>query len=546
MTNLAMLLAIVLSATPADDATALALADARRIPSMNAHKIRYIHIDGEPGEDVKADAQGAIFVVNMVSRAPVLVKPDVVVDVKSRRSFLLRINTRLLANDGKDWLDFLDAWEEMSHEPAYSAFITDGQADLVREFHRLFVGGNVRRWKTVNGFRVLEYEEAMTALKRDGVVRSTAHLSKEWHELADLLKTEAPIITNGYFTFRATSSIQDAQRKVYRRIFGGLYYRLAGVPSGTKDDLAALLKTVGVDTGKQNVFDADDKLRAIQRAAMWRSRVTGKQRRVDLLKSRAGREHQGLVAITTDFGRADRDIDQSPMANLLDVKRAKAHEVIWEKVNGFHGFALYDANLRLQESAPPDVVADRTVPAPHETDLQAGISCVRCHGLHRLDGWQPVPNDVLTAIRSRRWDVFGDLRKGDQDDTLLRLAGLYGGDLYLPLQRGRHDYARAVLAVTGPWRGSKNQTDAVAQASSRVADVYRRWWYDPVTAADVLRTRGIDPGDDPALKFHQMTTLPVAGFVSEPAPVSALRVGLAVNRADWAIIEGHVRLQSQR
>jgi hypothetical protein len=306
---------------------------------------------------------------------------------------------------------------------------------------------------------------------------------------------------------------------------GGIYYKLLGLErnpaQGTAQD--AFFAKFGYDPV------AVAKLRADQRVAMFKSKVTGRPRRVDFFRGQGVRPDSGtgLGTITFDIAEEDVGPDFDPIRNLL-VFKDRAREVIVERANGLHAFALFNDKGELQESAPDKVVKDHTIPVPYPARLQPAISCLRCHG--PFDGWQPAPNDVKLMLAGYL-NVFDDLadKKGIIPDTLDRLAGLYAGDLSKALRRGRDDYSDAVYVVTG------GQT--VPQAAANIAAVFLDYNYTDVDAAMACRELGYSVPADKAIYYLNVILPPLAkdivGIAPEDPILGALKVGLKVQRYQW-------------
>jgi hypothetical protein len=513
-------------AVPAD-AVELALADAKQY--ADSRFLRYIWLSGK--DNLIDDMRVVSYAMNLISRSSVKYRP---VPIANERTVVLRIDTRLYAPN-KEIDSFLNAWEDLKYDPKFSGLITQGSLQLAK----IDPAGISRRIKfRAGGLAFLEEESASSALKKDGVLRFTpSKLNPNWDVLATLLRTEAPVIDHHYFIFRSMHAIRDEKdRALFGKVFGGLYYNLSGVPGGTKNDLNELLRSLGVGTSNQDYKKIFESLRSDQRVAMFRSNVTGRMRRIELFKTLSGRESQGIFSITSDFAESDIDVDTSPIANLLNVNGVKAHEVIWEKPNGLHGFALYDGNGKRQDEAPPDIVRDFLAKAPHSTRLQPAFSCIRCHG--REDGWIPVHNDVKTMLATKRVDIFGDLsRKFNQQDAIDRIVGLYMGDFANVFRRGRDDYGVNILSTTGPWPKSTNQLDIVKQTARQMEDIVDRYWYRQVGPQEAMAELGFDiPEKNADLAFAayvlKINHLPIL----EDSRVAALRANIKILRPEFSFI----------
>jgi len=250
-------------------------------------------------------------------------------------------------------------------------------------------------------------------------------------------------------------------------------------------------------------------------------------------------------AITGDIKDGDIDIGDRAFANLLTPRR-QAREAIFPGSNGFPVFALFNGAGALQDEVPPDVAIDTTIPAPHTRRLQPAIGCIRCHGGDGSDGWKPLRNDVKAL--TKEVDLFGDLsRRHDGYDTVDRLAGLYAGNFDKALRRARDDLAEITLRATGPW-GEGDQTGVVKVAANALADEFAAYLYDLVDARAALAELGlaVDAARAPAaLKACLPPDVSVHGWFAEVAYVpedprlAALKAGLGVSRADWALAYGY-------
>jgi hypothetical protein len=216
-----------------------------------------------------------------------------------------------------------------------------------------------------------------------------------------------------------------------------------------------------------------------------------------------------FLSITQDLKRDSIDIDQHPILNLdpFSVVRFDAKESIRELTNGLNEFALWNGAGDLLDQATDDVAVDTTIPSPYGTVLEPAIGCIRCHAGDA--GWRVIHNDV-TDLRRKTLDIFDDIgarkktvkyhgREYNRQEAIIRLAGLYAGDPEVTaLPRAREDYARAILRATGPWPGSKDQTDIVRLASGEVSSIFASEFYTTLTAVDALHDLGVAwQGKDP-------------------------------------------------
>lgn len=318
--------------------------------------------------------------------------------------------------------------------------------------------------------------------------------------------------------------------KMLSTLEGGRYYDFLQVDRGTPKtgtQQSEWLATLGVFEKQTQLLSGD------QRAGIFRSAVTGKPRRLDVFYGlgRGG----NLVSITHDVSDDDVQAEKHPIRNLLNIEQV-AHEIIVERPNGLHAFALTNGKGEFVDSAPDNVAADSTIPAPHTRRLQPAISCIRCHGPH--DGWQPFANDVQTILRSGL-DVFTDLADATstREQIIDRLAGLYAGDLDAadgPLGRARRNYLAATFRIVGGARLGDPKADkplsSVSHLSALCGSIYQQQRYDLVTPARAALELGYQGGTlDDALG-------PVDTMSSVDPIVGSLRAGLSVNRSDWETV----------
>lgn len=554
--------------TPAD-AAALALADAKTQPPPLRPLLRYVWVESGDFEE----AQALSLTINRISRASTLPRPA---PLGKDKLLVLRVNLAHYAPRGADLDEWVKTWEEFQYDPAYSILITKDTLKFVQDAagEELSVRRKVKKtkdeivevppfkserdgntytkkWVTKEWYE--DEEVPVGKLKDFDVVRVPPRHAPAWRELSLIVNSEAPIVRSGYFINRALSTVKDDG--LYKTVYGGLYHEFAGIPSKTKKgtDLDALLEQLGIGDAEKgvNFKKVFERLRSDQRVAVFRSEVTSAPRRVDLLPTLNGRLDKGqrIAAVTHDVKRNNVDIAVHPVMNLIDIK-PDAHETIFSKANGLHGYALHNGDGVLQNEAPPDVAKDHTIPAPHHGRLQSAISCISCHEAEGSDGWKPLRNDVKKLLGGLG-DVFGDGGRLFDPDTMDRLNGLYQGEPEKPLARGRDDFAAAALAATGPWKKSKTQTDVVKLAAQKEVGLYRRYAYDMVSPQKALAELGVDCPPNEAEKLLR-TLLPPAqrdqtlGVIPEDPRLLALMSGIPINRIDWDLVYGFAASRSQK
>lgn len=379
---------------------------------------------------------------------------------------------------------------------------------------------------------------------------------KAYNDLQTATYSPAPIVSYDYFLTRSLSTIKGVG--IFKIIFGGLYYDFIGIRKVKKDDKFTdedlLFEALGIGDTKHGITAAIifDKLRSDQRVAVFRSKVTGKPRRVDIIRTLVGRDSTSIVTVTHDPGDQDIDIGQHPILNLVEFKD-KAREVIFEKSNGLHGFVLFNGQGVLQDEVPPDVAHDHTIPPPFTQRLQPAISCIRCHGTDGSDGLKPLKNDVKILL-SGYLDVFGDTDDPHKSipDTLDRLAGWYAGDPTKILTRARDDYAESILKISGPWSKSIDQTDVAKLSADKLSEIWYDYNYRSINATRALKDLGFTAENNTdALLYLKLLLPPVSkeaqnGVIPEDPRIAALLMNLEINRVDFALTYSFMALRSQQ
>lgn len=532
--------------------------------------IRYLWVrDGDP-ETAKAGS----LCCNIISRADAIQRP---VGMGKDKLLVLRIDLRWYAPEDDEIADWLRFWEDLQFDPAFSMIITRGNLkfataslpdvrvrSIVRKSEQVLVdtppyieaGTGLRQTrKWVWKHSAVENDVALVDLKDVDVIRLPDPMldQKILGELVSMTGSLAPVVSDGYFAFRVLATIQTsikdkdkAQKSgVYAQIYGGRYYQFAGIrkaKKGTDED--ALLQDLGVAIDVDRGINAArllDRLKSDQRAAVERSGVTGRPRRVDLFRTGTGRVDlvTGLISITHDIADDDIDVDVHPLANLVDFKDA-AREVIWERKNGLHGYALFNGQGALQDEVPADVAKDHTIPAPNTARLQSAISCIACHEAEGSDGWKKVTNDVKKL--KTKLEVFGDLSSGILFDfrTNARLASLYGGEPEKAFARGRDDYSAMVFRAVGDKgmkAANKGQTDIVKHAATKLVELSRGYYLDMLTPEKALAELGLKADKDAAKVLDALLRPePVGPIVFEDFRIGLMRAGVSISRPDFDLV----------
>ena len=361
------------------------------------------------------------------------------------------------------------------------------------------------------------------------------HCGADYETLAAVTGSNCPIVRADWLV---VMMLTTADR--------GLYYEFRGIRESTDSKVSDF--TLFLDTFA-GVTDQDvAKLGSDSKVAMLRSQVTAKPRAVLLFSGAQAKSpvNQGLVAITQDPSDDDIDAASDPLLNLAQASYA-AIEVFAELPCGLIAYGLYSGDTNgdgrfdpsrregvLQREAPPEIVADHTIPEPHTRRLQAAISCIRCHsrqvGGQWADGWLPAPNDVQTLLASGL-DILGDVRLAD--GGINRIASLYSGSWDKPFQRARDDHAEALLRIIGLAAVPEGET-AVSVAHGAVVAVYGQHQFDLVTTTTACQELGIEAGDDARASLAAALPVDIGGV--EDVRIGALKAGLSINRHQWEAV----------
>lgn len=503
------------------DAMAYAVADISKLQTSDQPFQRYVWIpDGD-----KQKIAIMNYTINLaISKASVLIKPTIVADGR-----LMRWDLRSLAPKDDQYAILHALWEELAFEPYFHIVKTTAEALPTNAIQvkslledppgsiRFKIGDQLLYKSPSNEFFVFQdnnWQIKQLSIETQRVVSYGAHVGLEQGViLQGLSQSNAAVVRYDFLLVKVLSSID-----------GGMYYRFAGIErnpsSGTAQD--AFLQSLGAST------KLVEELRSDQRAAMFRSGVTGKPRRIDAFFGVGVRPGSGTGLITMTHDMSDNDVNprSDPIRNLLNLND-QAREIIAEKPNGLHIFALFDGKGALQDEVPPNIAKDHTVPIPHTARLQVPISCIRCHGPD--EGLKSFKNEVQMMLAGSL-DVFGDVSSNEQiPDQLDRLAGLYAGDLNKPLRRARDDYNDAVFRVTNGMN--------VTQISTLVSDVYSDYIYKEIGAFEVCYELGYLVPKDEAIYYLNKIIPPlpndIIGISPEDPIIGALKAGLKVNRLQF-------------
>lgn len=514
--------------TPAD-AVRLAVTDLATLPA-DAHPFtRYFFTLDNSKEFHSAFA----YVLNScVSHASTLYRPTVLAD-----GHLIRCDMRRLWPRKADYEALLPEFEKLAQLDPYFHTIGElviqeqtGETKRVTKQVKVKVqpyrarDGQIYdyKWQTqtvdepvVKEVRKFGSEHALHLL---GTAKDEAPITL----LAKATVSSVPIMRADQFLFLVSSTVEEENGKYYT-------FRRISKSSDGKTAEQLWLESIGVD------LKTVEKLRADQRIGKWRSGITAKPRAIEYFFATSARPSVGPagVAITRDVFIGKVPADQHPIKNLLGYK-FDGSEAMGFLPNGMMTFVLFDGQGELAATAPDKLVSDRTVPSPHQTILQAPISCWRCHG--STDMWMDASNDVYALSRGKLGlNIFDDLSsKDDAESTLDRLVGLYAGEMDEFLRVSRNTHAKATFIVT-------NGQD-IPTVAKKIGEVYGRYRYNAVTPQVACRELGWLVSEDKAVALLNKILPPLPpnrlGVRPESVTIGTLRAWtprnkLHVNRDDW-------------
>ena len=481
------------------DATLLAVADAQALTESGAAEVavqrRYVWCRN--ADEVTATQ----LAINLsISHAAFDVQPVLIAGGQ-----LVAVDLRVCSFDEADYQRLLSLWASMSdREPYFHARVA---AKRVK----------VKPYKASDG-KTYDFKVLPVALP-------APHLGEAGPQLETLvgnpLPTEqsfCPIVRADWFC-----------KEVLTTADGGRYYDFRGLKIGMQ--LADYLETRGADRKQIEAINASER-------AAFISRVTGKPRVVSMLQGQGVRISTGaaIIAITDDPFDDNLDPTADPFRQLLDSK-SNGHEVFATLPSGWLEFTLWDGDQKLVAEAPPNLVADRTVPEPFTPRLQSAISCIRCHA--EKDGWKSFTNEAAIMLGDRITN-FGDVRQAhDPNSVLARLAAKYSGNLSEALNVARDNIDRRVFKVT---------RKSASEAFATLGNVVNRHEYEYVTAKIAAQEIGwIVPADDPlgVVTFRRVVpALQQDGLLPDDPNIGRLhidyldidtgeRVGMKITRRQW-------------
>lgn len=353
--------------------------------------------------------------------------------------------------------------------------------------------------------------------------------------LVELTGCAVPIISIGQF-----------ERFLLNSDFGGLYPQFRGFEQAPEKGTAeeAFLLRANIDLQQLGARNSD------QRVVCY-GIPTGQPRLIEYMNAAVTRPGVGptIATITRDFFAGPIDQNKHPLENLAERKH-DGTEIFLPTPEGGLEFALFNGQGGFVKSAPPNLAADRTIPAPWLPILQGPSSCIRCHSQTNAEVlvnsiYQPAPNYV-TYLRNAefkttagvvKFDVFKE--SGDSGKALKRLVSLYNGETTDAFAWAGRTYAKFVFDATGvPFE----------QACRAMLKVHDDWLYSFVTPKKACLTLGykVETEEQAVLLFNQIC--PIA---PEPLRVTQIRAWDAKERPfkipidDWLTVYPEVALRVQ-
>lgn len=511
------MLAAVLAAEPKAtligpwQAAALAAADIVTVPQHD-QCFQFYAFFSEPNNRLEQAAH-AWAVNSAVSHASTLIEP-----VPCCNGFALRWDIRKLCPQEKDFQRFVKLRELKLPviEPDFhkAELLIDPQGNVYQKVAcaAYTAGGQTYHYKTIPIQRAEQFAlganiEAMLLL----------------HSLTN---SNVPIVRAEWFNQIIDSTLTVGKAK-------GLYYEFVGVKGLNEKQVFELF---GADA------DILEKLQSDERAALFNSAVTGRQRLLEMFPTQGARLSAAfnMGSVTHDIGIKDVDPALDPTRNLIAFKD-RAREGFFTRKNGTQFAYLADNRGVLQDAAPDDVAHDSTVPHPHPQTLQPIVSCWGCHG--PKDGWIPFTNDVTRLLGKtgddKKGNIFDDFGgKGYRDEVLDRLAGLYSGDLSEPVRLAQDSLSKTCFKLTR--LGFPEVTGELVR--QRNAFVFGR-----INAQTVLREQGYQVDEAEMTKRFMAICPPLPKFdgrssVEDPS-ILAMYTGLTLSRAQYQHVQPDIAVR---
>lgn len=334
--------------------------------------------------------------------------------------------------------------------------------------------------------------------------------------------------------------------KALDTINGGAYYEFRQLPLETEKENKDLTAFDRYLRGRGVFLRATADAGGERRTALAVSDVTGKPRRADFGIGLG----LGLYSITRDTQDGGQQAERHPLLNLIQGKLGdQGREVFVTLPNGMIEYTLFDGNGNIVNEAPPELVRDHNIPAPYTARLRPARSCIICHNIETADGWREFPNDVITVLKTGRFDVVSDLSKLDitREEAIDKLASLYTFDDSVDglIGRARRDYLAAVSRCVPAGIAFAPDKSLVAQIGSRIREILFDYDYKKIDRRQAALELGhAFPDDFKGDPLAAALGPPIANV--EINGVSAyLESGVKVNREDFETVYQDLLRRSQ-
>lgn len=389
MTRLVALVAFLVCAATAsaspNEAIAVALQDAKRLPQALAYETRYLYLGQGTAAGLETDRLALTYHLNQISRNGALVAPRVV------REDLVAVFLPDYDPDLKTWPKL---WDRLARFDPY--------------FHYQRYEGSTY------------YPEV-----------SPYHNEAAHKELLDITYSYAPFLRADWFVVTTCRQIDLNDRDN-----GVGYYDFLAIKNRADYE-----KLVGLQA-KETIERRRD-----VRAALNRSGVSQHNRQVEILKGFHGWVYKTLDSKSNVDG-FDKEKKKFRLQNAIEhLKRGEfdhdAEEHYGFLPNGLFVYLLCDAEGKLQPSAPDFIGIDKS-PLNDTTDtrIHVCIACIRCH----IDGIRPIDCWARRTVRSPLG--FGAKKYQDLADLTRQYGGDLEEEDGI-IKTDRRFFARNVKAITG-------------------------------------------------------------------------------------------------
>ena len=533
-------------AAPVDWVT-LAVSDA----AAHEDDARFLRWIALPSWQADAYAIASQVINEVISRNGVVVNPPV---IGAEGVYLVRLDLRTVASKQQDLTELASAWEKL--EPVYFPYKTatididqtEGSAESVlvqfrspstgklharrcelvsRSGGRITVRLGDREIETSEKFLVEQAPEIPEVARQDNL--QLTHLGPLANTLPELTRSEVPIIRLDVLTRQAYTSRDESG-------LPGLYYEFTGIDGLGLNELLAKLGANPQDGNTTKV-------------GILRSDVTGQERVVEYTTGNKVRPSagSGRVAITHDASKEQRGLSWLDDIDRF-LREANAHEIIYQRPNGTHGYAIYQGQNQL-DTVPDSVAKNHRISSPGYAGLSAGAGCLHCHSAPvKTSGWIRAKQDMKELLEGseeyRKFVEHGEALRAivDGSDLELLKVGLnarndlqqnlsarsletfaeqFGADELWHLAGDQESYERAVKLATF------KSSETVSRAVVGMVNSYES---DLIDAKAALRDIGYEPGENPKEDLRAI----FGRAVNLEDPVfTALKAGKGIDRGLW-------------